>query len=350
MADIKLKSEMGKNYIIITAKEEWQETISAKMLMNNKIDGILPIEFRHIDNKIYYYYPLPYLKSINTYFNTETVNFEILVALFKSIIGILKKSETYFMPGQGFIIDKEWMFWDDVREEVFMCYVPGMQNDNRQDIIEFTEYLMQVTDSKDRSAAKFLYRIYDELSDYGGLCDADGANGERDFGGSYKITINVIDKLDSIVAAFNGMGMFAKVSERKAEQPINTIKTGVTQKNQNKIYALRPCKKELRDDFKMRWGTDYFILEIGEGVGIEITIGRMDECNMALPFSHISRIHATFCYSGGEFYVSDKVSTNGTYVNGKRINANKKTPLKLHDKIAFADISFILMNISATEK
>ena len=50
----------------------------------------------------------------------------------------------------------------------------------------------------------------------------------------------------------------------------------------------------------------------------------------------ISRIHAQIQYTDGVYYIQDLGSSNGTFVNGTKLEANKPYPIEDGDKIAFA--------------
>ena len=74
------------------------------------------------------------------------------------------------------------------------------------------------------------------------------------------------------------------------------------------------------------------IQEFGEG---SILIGRHPSCNVRFPadITVLSRTHAEIVRDGNQFRLVDK-STNGTFVNGKRIT---ETFLKSGDVLAFAE-------------
>jgi hypothetical protein len=59
---------------------------------------------------------------------------------------------------------------------------------------------------------------------------------------------------------------------------------------------------------------------IALGPDAEVTIGRRD-CSLVLPHTEVSRHHATIRSSAGKILVEDHGSSNGTYVNGKRITS-----------------------------
>ncbi len=63
--------------------------------------------------------------------------------------------------------------------------------------------------------------------------------------------------------------------------------------------------------------------------------GRAAECDLYLPSPSVSRRHAVFMARNGEFGVKDMDSSNGTWLNGKRIS--RPTRLKNGDIIQIAD-------------
>jgi hypothetical protein len=52
-------------------------------------------------------------------------------------------------------------------------------------------------------------------------------------------------------------------------------------------------------------------------------IGRNPACEIVLPDPNVSRMHARIEKKGGEYHIVDLDSTNGTFVNEKRINQSK---------------------------
>lgn len=61
-------------------------------------------------------------------------------------------------------------------------------------------------------------------------------------------------------------------------------------------------------------------------LGDEVTIGRSDKCTVKLEDTYISQMHARLFGRGDRVMVEDLGSTNGTYINGRRINA----PAEVH--------------------
>jgi EAL domain-containing protein (putative c-di-GMP-specific phosphodiesterase class I) len=67
-------------------------------------------------------------------------------------------------------------------------------------------------------------------------------------------------------------------------------------------------------------------------------VGRRADVNLSLPFKTVSSLHAEIVESGSGLILRDLRSTNGTFVNGLRVNG--ELPLTQNDLVQFADVPF----------
>ncbi len=74
---------------------------------------------------------------------------------------------------------------------------------------------------------------------------------------------------------------------------------------------------------------------------VRTTIGRGSNCSVALNSSGVSKEHATIVLTEDKLIISDLNSSNGTFVNGVRVQNQK---LKKGDKVALHDIIFDLID------
>lgn len=65
-------------------------------------------------------------------------------------------------------------------------------------------------------------------------------------------------------------------------------------------------------------------------------VGRNPKCEISIDDNNISRIHVSFYYEKSSWFIMDKDSKNGTYLNGKRLEHNTKYELYPDDIISFA--------------
>src|SRR6187401_3832405 len=67
----------------------------------------------------------------------------------------------------------------------------------------------------------------------------------------------------------------------------------------------------------------------------EISVGRVQGNDLMLPKGNVSKRHARLIYRDGRFIVTDLNSTNGTYVNGRKIT--QATIVREGDRIYIGD-------------
>ena len=59
----------------------------------------------------------------------------------------------------------------------------------------------------------------------------------------------------------------------------------------------------------------------GFTLGEELTVGRSDKCDLVLDDAYVSQMHARIFSRGEAFVLEDMGSTNGTYLNQRRITS-----------------------------
>jgi EAL domain-containing protein (putative c-di-GMP-specific phosphodiesterase class I) len=76
------------------------------------------------------------------------------------------------------------------------------------------------------------------------------------------------------------------------------------------------------------------------------TVGRRQDQHLCLELATVSALHAEIVEREGRLFVSDLGSTNGTYVNGRRIE--QPTELKENDLLQFASLPFRMRRQSSS--
>ena len=76
-----------------------------------------------------------------------------------------------------------------------------------------------------------------------------------------------------------------------------------------------------------------------------VSIGRTDANDLVLPHPTVSKLHATFTQDeAGTWHLVDQGSTNGTWVDGVRLAAQKPHALRGDDMVAFGEFHAALKN------
>ncbi|HWL66085.1 MAG TPA: FHA domain-containing protein [Actinomycetota bacterium] len=91
--------------------------------------------------------------------------------------------------------------------------------------------------------------------------------------------------------------------------------------------SARRAKKAPRKAAVIEGNPKGKVLELGD----ELVIGRAEKCHLVIDDTYVSQLHARIFGRGDSFVVEDLGSTNGTYVNRRRITA--PTELQRGDRV-----------------
>ncbi|NLK73422.1 MAG: FHA domain-containing protein [Clostridiales bacterium] len=107
-------------------------------------------------------------------------------------------------------------------------------------------------------------------------------------------------------------------------------------------YEVQGVHEQINDEFS---GNAYLV-NIFDGSKFIVNsegnfnIGRDADSDLIIGEKIISRKHAVICNEGDKFFLIDLNSKNGTYINGKRIDANRRHVLDNLDIIEFSKIKY----------
>ncbi len=149
--------ELKHNYLILDAGENDIDDYQYKMLLNNKIGGILPFDIRTMDNKCSIYYEIDLKQSITNKYMQNKMTYEDLLRLLQDYIKVCKNLGEYFLDDTCLVINEDCIFEELSTGSFFFLYKIGGDECSKT----LGSILMDYVDSEDQAAAKLVYSIYD---------------------------------------------------------------------------------------------------------------------------------------------------------------------------------------------
>jgi hypothetical protein len=157
--------DMHNNYIVIKGIEGKTTAYSTKMLLSNRIPGLLVTELRCINETDLYYYDITAKKSLWEFYENKALNYRELQNLLSSILSVFEESYKYLLSDNDFIIDPKYIFLDTQSMEIGLCHFPGYNENIQEQLSKLMEYLMNKTDYKDEAAVVLIYAMYKECKE-----------------------------------------------------------------------------------------------------------------------------------------------------------------------------------------
>lgn len=161
-----------------------------------------------------------------------------------------------------------------------------------------------------------------------------------------------LNKLEKVQNGFTGnlsrpRGIGSEISKEEAEKITYAAEENPEKKVIKGHHATviieydktpkKPKKKEIKElilqsvEYNFTYSSTKKICKIGKA--------RSEDIHLTSRF--ISRHHATIEEKDGEYYLTDDKSTNGTLLNGTKLDSNVPMKISVGDSIQFADMKFI---------
>lgn len=131
-----------------------------ELLNYTSIEGIVgPMELG-VDGKVHYIYSFGDKIPISEYIKKENPDEKKIYQLFHQILQIIQNVEEYFLVPEDIMIRWDCIFVDSKEEKLYMAYFDGYQADVADEMAKITEELMNIMDHSNRSLTFLIYGIH----------------------------------------------------------------------------------------------------------------------------------------------------------------------------------------------
>ncbi|HJC82207.1 MAG TPA: FHA domain-containing protein [Candidatus Anaerostipes avicola] len=352
-----------------TVKKQADITYEKKILLQHSLECLLPCEFRMEDEEEYYYFEtgmyLPFMKKINQIDPA---------AFFYEFFCSLEEIEAYLLNLDHLKIEEGLIFLRDERHPVF-CYLPEQEKNIYDQIQEFLEECMEKISYNDRKKTRIYYELHSYLAkekpnirqikeflkpkpEEKKITEQQPAAEER-----YKEKSEPVDgknrtvlvkEIILVILSFLCIGIAAFFTVKLMVYGLYykfvlgflgaVLGFGVDAVCLLKIFKEENSEEEMEEEeteFTRKLTEDdqktVLLLELPMGylrktdqderielTGKEFVIGSQERgTDYQLKEVGVSRRHVRFWEEEGEVWAEDLNSTNGTKVNGKRIQRQK---------------------------
>lgn len=154
------KHDLKQSFLVLEGEEGWEEDFQTRMLNENNIPGILKINVKFVDNKVFYYYDISGKNSLKTIYEKAKLKRDQIKKLVEDVIQTIRETQKYMLDGTGIILDPEYIYFED--EKYYFCYYPRCDRDLRKEFHKLTEFFVREVDYKDREGVHLAYTLHKE--------------------------------------------------------------------------------------------------------------------------------------------------------------------------------------------
>lgn len=382
--------DMNKCYLVVKNEEGQESGFQQKMVLHNKLPGLLEVERRQIDESFKYYYDVTNKVCLREIFSKSEISAGKIEFIISSIIKIIQGAMEFLLEQDNFILLPDFIYLDSCQESVYLCFYELYSVNVREQMVKLAEYFMEVIDYKNEKAVTLTYGLYKVLRESScnfatvkevvERCRNDVVMKQNVNEVIEQQPIELVEEkersyssMKAVVAVINILIVMILLKTRFVfwESSWNLNMRNVALSclllvivNSFAFYTqkrLSPLKQEENpfQDIECENTivlTNYHPLYVLKGeMGFEnisiqflpcIIGSDKKQANEVVRSSAVSKRHAILEEVNGKIHIRDLSSTNGTFVNGELITNNSSYPLSDKDKITLANITYQLIKIS----
>lgn len=166
LPNIDYERSMNHNYMVLSkcdffGKEKGRDAdYRTRMLLENRIPGLLPVTHRLVNGESKYYYEINSLQSLDRLYDKSEIKYDALTKLLSGCVALFERLEEYLLDGTQIIIKPELVYINvEKMEPYFVCY-PDYEGDVRLAFMEFIDGLLTKIDHTDERAVILGYQVY----------------------------------------------------------------------------------------------------------------------------------------------------------------------------------------------
>lgn len=323
------KRELDHNYLILE-QEMFQNNYQAEMLIKNRIPGLLECTLSRMDKSAAFYYEITSRQNLRLVLERKRLSAFQLEALLDGLLRTAGSCEEYLLDTQTLILEPDYIYLDPDTWEFFFCLFPFYDGSMKNGLSELAEYLLDRLDKQDSGAVALGYEFYR-------MAGEENASLEQILSTWKEGKTKEKTEEEGPQKADEGEGAKRTKPDMQAETQIKAV-TDHSQPHSERgetTFLKKASGLVLRSE-----NPTYPSMEI---TGDQFLIGKKkDVVDGFIKARGISRLHGKISKENGIYYLTDLNSTNGTFLNGGRLEVNEKARIRSGDYIGFADVKYVV--------
>lgn len=259
------------------------DTITFKVLENNRINALIPMEYEQINNEISLRYVVNGMNTLRKLVENNQ-NITKILKLLQEIIAIISRLEDYMIDEAMIVMDPSYIFIDDSEKVQLVCIpVKNLKMPTLSELL--TDILNQAS-----------IKNYIGLNEYDELIDAiQHINNKAQLLSkleSIELNMVVVNKKDSMLKSNGPVILNSDVRQKEEKKPVilaKNRKTTVLQLKDKKINNSDSFQHSITDNLSVSPLPDYISVEIIETEATEI-MDIQDECTHIEEFTKIETV------------------------------------------------------------
>lgn len=164
MAQMKVSysRRLDYQYMMIETDEEARSDYRLSMLINNRINGFLPLHVQQMNGKSTLSYEITSLENLPEFLDARKITYDEMVSLLLQFCSAVSEAGRYLLDGEGILLEPQYIYVSKSLERIRFCYYPYQHMPLHQSVNVLCRFLIDHIDYDDRRSLELAYGLFQE--------------------------------------------------------------------------------------------------------------------------------------------------------------------------------------------
>ena len=147
---------------MIETDEEARSDYRLSMLINNRINGFLPVHVQQMNGKSTLSYEITSLENLPEFLDARKITYDEMVSLLLQFCSAVSEAGRYLLDGEGILLEPQYIYVSKSLERIRFCYYPYQYMPLHQSVNVLCRFLIDHIDYDDRRSLELAYGLFQE--------------------------------------------------------------------------------------------------------------------------------------------------------------------------------------------
>lgn len=160
--EVSYSRRLDYQYMMIETDEEARSDYRLSMLINNRINGFLPLHVQQMNGKSTLSYEITSLENLPEFLDARKITYDEMVSLLLQFCSAVSEVGRYLLDGEGILLEPQYIYVSKSLERIRFCYYPYQHMPLHQSVNVLCRFLIDHIDYDDRRSLELAYGLFQE--------------------------------------------------------------------------------------------------------------------------------------------------------------------------------------------
>ena len=160
--EVSYSRRLDYQYMMIETGGEARSDYRLSMLINNRINGFLPVHVQQMNGKSTLSYEITSLENLPEFLDARKITYDEMVSLLLQFCSAVSEAGRYLLDGEGILLEPQYIYVSKSLERIRFCYYPYQHMPLHQSVNVLCRFLIDHIDYDDRRSFELAYGLFQE--------------------------------------------------------------------------------------------------------------------------------------------------------------------------------------------